>query len=31
MLIGQPAEEMVDGARAMLADHLYERFGRGAS
>ncbi len=27
MLIGQPAEEMVDGAKAMLADHLYERFG----
>jgi hippurate hydrolase len=28
MLIGQPSEEMVDGARAMLADRLYERFGR---
>jgi amidohydrolase len=28
MLIGQPSEETVDGARAMLADHLYERFGR---
>lgn len=28
MLIGQPAEEAVGGARAMLADHLYERFGR---
>jgi len=27
MLIGQPAEEVVDGAKAMLADHLYERFG----
>ena len=27
MLIGQPAEELVDGAKAMLADHLYERFG----
>jgi amidohydrolase len=27
MLIGQPSEEMVDGAKAMLADHLYERFG----
>lgn len=27
MLIGQPSEEMIDGARAMLADHLYERFG----
>ncbi len=28
MLIGQPSEETVDGARAMLADSLYERFGR---
>ncbi len=28
LLIGQPAEERVEGARAMLADHLYERFGR---
>ena len=28
MVIGQPAEEMGSGARAMLADHLYERFGR---
>jgi amidohydrolase len=28
MVIGQPAEEMVQGAQAMLADHLYERFGR---
>ncbi len=27
MLIGQPSEETVDGARAMLADGLYERFG----
>jgi amidohydrolase len=27
ILIGQPAEELVDGAKAMLADHLYERFG----
>jgi amidohydrolase len=27
MLVGQPSEELVDGARAMLADHLYERFG----
>jgi amidohydrolase len=27
MLIGQPSEETADGARAMLADHLYERFG----
>jgi hippurate hydrolase len=28
MLIGQPAEEVVQGATALLADHLYERFGR---
>ena len=28
MLIGQPAEEIVQGASAMLADHLYERFGQ---
>jgi hippurate hydrolase len=28
MLIGQPSEESIDGAKAMLADHLYERFGR---
>jgi amidohydrolase len=28
MLIGQPAEETIGGAEAMLADHLYERFGR---
>jgi hippurate hydrolase len=28
MLIGQPAEEVVLGATAMLDDHLYERFGR---
>jgi amidohydrolase len=27
MLIGQPSEETADGARAMLADRLYERFG----
>ncbi|MGC1523434.1 MAG: amidohydrolase [Steroidobacteraceae bacterium] len=27
MLVGQPSEETLDGARAMLADHLYERFG----
>jgi amidohydrolase len=26
VLIGQPAEEMIDGARAMLADGLYTRF-----
>jgi amidohydrolase len=28
MLIGQPAEEVIQGAQAMLADHLYDRFGR---
>ena len=28
MLIGQPSEESIDGAKAMLADRLYERFGR---
>ena len=28
MLIGQPAEEVVQGANAMLNDRLYERFGR---
>ena len=28
MIVGQPSEETIDGARAMLADHLYERFGR---
>jgi hippurate hydrolase len=27
-LIGQPSEETIDGAQAMLADGLYERFGR---
>lgn len=27
MFIGQPSEETLDGAKAMLADHLYERFG----
>jgi len=28
MLIGQPAEEIVSGARAMLADDLYSRLGK---
>ena len=28
ILIGQPAEETIDGASAMLRDGLYERFGR---
>ena len=28
MVVGQPSEETIDGAKAMLADHLYERFGK---
>jgi hippurate hydrolase len=28
MIIGQPAEEIIAGAKAMMADHLYERFGQ---
>jgi amidohydrolase len=28
MLVGQPAEELGEGARAMLSDKFYERFGR---
>ena len=28
VLIGQPAEEVVQGAKAMLADNLYQRFGK---
>ena len=28
MLIGQPAEERISGARVMMEDGLYERFGR---
>jgi hippurate hydrolase len=28
MLVGQPSEETIDGAKAMLADHFYARFGR---
>jgi hippurate hydrolase len=28
MLVGQPAEEVVQGAAALMADRLYERFGR---
>ena len=27
MIVGQPSEELVDGAKAMLADNLYQRFG----
>ena len=28
VFVGQPSEESIDGARAMLADNLYDRFGR---
>jgi amidohydrolase len=28
VLIGQPSEETIDGARAMLSDNLYARFGK---
>lgn len=28
MLLGQPSEETIDGAKAMLADGLYQRFGK---
>jgi hippurate hydrolase len=28
MLVGQPSEETIDGAKAMVADRLYERFGK---
>ena len=28
MIVGQPSEETIDGAKAMVADRLYERFGR---
>ena len=28
MLVGQPSEETIDGAKAMMDDHFYERFGR---
>jgi amidohydrolase len=28
MLVGQPAEEVLQGATAMLNDHIYERFGQ---
>ncbi|HEY8996617.1 MAG TPA: amidohydrolase [Edaphobacter sp.] len=28
MLVGQPSEETIDGAKAMMADRFYERFGR---
>lgn len=28
MLVGQPSEETIDGAKAMMMDRLYERFGK---
>ena len=28
MLLAQPSEETIDGAKAMLADHLYDRLGK---
>lgn len=28
MMLAQPSEESIDGAKAMLADHVYERLGR---
>ncbi len=28
MILAQPSEETIDGAKAMLADHLYDRFGK---
>jgi amidohydrolase len=28
MIVGQPSEETADGAKAMIADHLFERFGK---
>ncbi len=28
MIVGQPSEETIDGAKAMLADNLYQRFGK---
>ena len=28
LLVGQPSEETIDGAKAMMADRLYERFGK---
>jgi hippurate hydrolase len=28
MLVGQPSEETIDGAKAMIDDHFYERFGK---
>ena len=28
MIVGQPSEETIDGAKAMLADHFYDRFSK---
>ncbi len=28
LIVGQPSEETIDGAKAMLADHIYDRFGK---
>lgn len=28
VLVGQPSEETIDGAKAMIDDHFYERFGK---
>src|SRR5258708_26303670 len=28
MLVGQPSEETIDGANAMMSDHIYEKFGK---
>lgn len=28
MIVGQPSEETIDGAKAMVADHLFSRFGK---
>lgn len=28
MIVGQPSEETIDGAKAMVADHLFDRFGK---
>jgi hippurate hydrolase len=28
MIVGQPSEETIDGAKAMVADHFFERFGK---
>lgn len=28
MIVGQPSEETIDGAKAMMADNIYEKFGK---